>query len=252
MLRRFDWKKPPDVEYPALYPELHTAPIALIAKRCEEETERFRRERASDSRFCFELFRRAVLDRGDQAWELILSAYRAQVLSWVRRHPAYPSLRDDAQDLADLAFERMWVALTPEKFRASATDLRAVLTYLQMCVNSVVQDRVRADRRRDHEVDIDAEDRLETEAGPTIDPADEALDNVRSQMLWREIQARLQDDRERIAMHESFLLGLKPQEIQARHPAAFREVVDVYRAKQNVILRLRRDPAFSAAFGADD
>jgi hypothetical protein len=40
----------------------------------------------------------------------------------------------------------------------------------------------------------------------------------------------------------SFVLDLKPGEIQERHPELFASVDDVYRIKRNVVERLRRSP----------
>jgi len=43
--------------------------------------------------------------------------------------------------------------------------------------------------------------------------------------------------------HLSFVAGLTPREIRARHPDRFVEVYEVYRLKRNVIDRLRRSGA---------
>jgi hypothetical protein len=60
--------------------------------------------------------------------------------------------------------------------------------------------------------------------------------------LWRLVEARLLDDQERLVIDGLFVLGLKPRELQAAHPRELPAVSDVYRIKQNVMARLRRDP----------
>ena len=43
--------------------------------------------------------------------------------------------------------------------------------------------------------------------------------------------------------------GLKPREVQARHPALFPTVTNVYRTVRNLRERLARDPAIRAFLG---
>ena len=57
------------------------------------------------------------------------------------------------------------------------------------------------------------------------------------------------NDRERLVVYASFSLGLKPRELCAQYGDQFANVRDVYRIKQNVLERLRRDPELKTILG---
>ncbi|MCA9869589.1 MAG: hypothetical protein KC487_04300, partial [Anaerolineae bacterium] len=49
------------------------------------------------------------------------------------------------------------------------------------------------------------------------------------------------NDKERAVIYASFVLGMKPAELLESQPQLFDDIKDVYRTKQNVLERLRRD-----------
>jgi hypothetical protein len=59
--------------------------------------------------------------------------------------------------------------------------------------------------------------------------------------LWDLIKARLQDEKEHSVIYGSFVLALKPQELYELFQNLFSDVDEIYRIKQNVLFRLRRD-----------
>jgi hypothetical protein len=48
------------------------------------------------------------------------------------------------------------------------------------------------------------------------------------------------------------MLDLKPQELYDHFRGVFSDVDEVYRVKQNVLARLRRDPEFQKLLGGND
>jgi DNA-directed RNA polymerase specialized sigma24 family protein len=228
--------------------DLQPLVLSGLAHRCASETERYFARQAYDPRYCFELFRRAILHRDPRAWEHLYSQYRPLVAGWVRRHPAFSSTDEEAQYFVNRAFEKMWLALTPGRFHRFP-DLKSLLRYLQMCVHSTVLDVVRA-----NECPV-ADTPVETLAagGSSDEPAVEhaALARIRRQEFWREIEARLRSDQERRVVYGSFVLALKPSELYNQYPGTFRDVNHVYRVKENVLARLRRDSALEELFGQD-
>lgn len=226
--------------------DLQLLTLAGISHRCTRETNLFFRRRTYDPRYCFELFRRAILHRNQRAWELIYAQYTPQVSRWVRRHSAFASAGEEVQYFVNRAFEKMWLAITPDKFGHFA-DLKSLLRYLQMCVHSAIVDTVRASEQA--LVDIE-EARLRAES-PSNAPAVEhaAMDQIQRQQLWQEIGARLHNDKERKVIYGSFVLALKPRELYAQYRELFRDVTEVYRVKENVLARLRRDADLQELFG---
>src|SRR5262245_34251742 len=116
--------------------------LSELARRCAEETERFFAGRGHDSQFCFELFRQAIVEGDAAAWDLVYRQSESLVTGWVVRHTALEASGEAAPYFVNRAFEKMWAALTPEKFR-DFPDLKFLLRYLQMCVHSVLMDHLR-------------------------------------------------------------------------------------------------------------
>lgn len=222
--------------------------LSDIAHHCTQETNRFFQGQSYDPQYCFELFRRATMDRDQRAWELVYAQYRPLVAGWVERHPAFPASGEEVQYFVNRTFEKMWVALTPDKFD-HFSDLKSLLRYLQMCIHSVLLDCVRTTEQSAVKVQAEALAVENQAKGPSVE--DEALAWVHRQELWWEINARLRNEKERRVAYGSFVLALKPRELYAQHRETFRDVNEVYRLKENVLARLRRDTKLKKFLGED-
>ena len=221
--------------------------ITDLAQRCEQETNRYFRRREHDPRYCFELFRRAI-QHGDQSvWENIYPCYNALVASWVKQHPGFESTGEKVEYFVNGAFGKLSVTLTSERFRGFS-DLGSVLSYLKLCVHSVIVDHNRAaDQASLFSLDDASEE-------PSADPPPEAqvLERVSQHELWERITERLHDEKERSVMQGIFVFDLKPRELYDHSPTIFTDVHEIYRIKQNILARLRRDPEIRKFLGAGD
>jgi DNA-directed RNA polymerase specialized sigma24 family protein len=219
--------------------DLNALPLAGLTHRCTQETESFFRRDSYDPVFCYELFRRAILERNQRAYDCLYRQYQPLVASWVERHPSYPGAGEEIQYFVNRSFEKLWHALTPEKFQRFP-DLKALLSYLKLCAHSVVIDHART---RQHAL-------LHEAAGDTLLAGQAASNNVegdtvetaQQQEFWRVVNRRLAGEKEQAVVFGSFVLAMKPAELQLRYAHLFSDVKDVYRTKQNVLERLRRDP----------
>lgn len=217
------------------------------ARRCAEETQRFFHPKPSDPpfdpHFCFELFRLA-LGEGDQiAWDLLFQQYRPLVVGWVSRHPDIQRSGGEIQDYVNRAFERMWAALSPAKFERFR-GLSALLAYLKMCAHSAIMEDLRRRGPADRIVALDDEPTsLKVARAVGIDSPTERtlLAREARDRLWHAVNERLQDSREQLVVYCLFELGLKPKAILARHPEVFRDVREIYLTRQVVLERLSRD-----------
>lgn len=226
---------------PQYAPPYAALSLGEVALRCAQETQKFFQNLAYEAGYCFELFRRAVVTGDQRAWDLIYQQYHAQVMRWVNRHPAFSACREEAQYFVNRVFERLWRSLTPEKF-GNFADLKRVLAYLQVCVHSLILDdcvRAREAPGADEQELDDLLERLPYRDGQT--PEDEALARSRQQRLWRWLAGRLKDEQERAVVEGLFVFELKPRQMPAAYPGLFASVQEVYRLKQNVLDRLRRD-----------
>ena len=143
---------------PGLPPGFTAQPATTqdLAQRCAHETELFFQRRKCDSRFCFEMFRRALADRNEQAWECLYTQYCPLVTGWVRQHTKFAATSEEPAYFADRAFEKLWTSLLAERF-GRFPDLKSILRYLQMCVHSVIVDYVRTVEWTEPEEEADSQ-----------------------------------------------------------------------------------------------
>jgi hypothetical protein len=219
--------------------DLHKLSLNYLGHRCARETDHFFHRRKHDPSFCFELYRRAAMNRDEAAWEYIFRQYQPLVAGWVERHSLFPTCNEETEFFVNRAFEKLWAVLTPEKF-SRFPDLKAVLRYLQMCVHSVIVDYLRASEQASLLED-------EPGAGEWIaDPQQssleaDALRRVQASAFWELLSGKLKSEKERRAIYGSFVLALKPAELVQHYPGVFQDVKEVYLVKENVLDRLRRD-----------
>jgi DNA-directed RNA polymerase specialized sigma24 family protein len=218
--------------------------LAELAHRCSRETQEFFQRRDYDPRYCLELFRRAMVARDQGAWELVYAQYRPLVTRWVFRHPSFRLTGEEAQFFVNRAFEKMWTALDPGKFGGFGS-LPAVLRYLQMCVHSAIMDLIR-DSDPAEEIDEDAAENIRS-ADPPVE--ERIVRRERRRELWARLETRLKSEQERCVLRGCFALALKPVEVYERYRDHFSSIQEVYRVKENLIDRLRRDPELAEYLG---
>lgn len=219
-------------------PRPRRMPLAAVVAAHRAEMEKRQREEPYTDSFGVELFRRAIAERDQGAWEAVVLQYRPLVSAWVRRHAAYAPGRTDAEDVVMCAFGRFWKAIGPERL-PDFPELAALMRYLKLCVHSVLLDEVRAQERA-------PETPLET-----LDVEAMAVDRLAAAQLWSAIERALDDHAERLVVYLSFGLGMKPASISQKHPGQFASAADVYRVKRNALGRLRRSPEILALVDQD-
>src|SRR5262249_10173959 len=181
----------------------------------------------------YELFRRAILKREEEAWATIHARYRGLMVSWVSRYGANISAGEWATDIADHALARAWAALTPERF-AEFPTLPRLLGHLRMCVVTTAIDSARALASSTCAPDVEYVD-------SSAAPEQAVLADLDREELWRIVIALASTEAERMVLVESFAYALPPRTIQARHPQLFPDVTAVYKVKRNICTRLQRN-----------
>jgi DNA-directed RNA polymerase specialized sigma24 family protein len=211
--------------------------LSGLRHRCAVESDRFFNRQEHDPRYCFELFRRAINEHNEQAWHFIYEQYRPLVAGWVKRHSLFSTTEEETQYFVNRAFEKMWAAITPAKFD-TFPNLKSVLSYLQMCVHSTLVDYSRSSEQT---VLIDEEALARTPDAGTSNVERRVARQVEREALWRWLNERLNNDKERRVIYGTFVLAMKPRELYAEFQQEFDSVNEVYRVKENVMARLRRD-----------
>jgi DNA-directed RNA polymerase specialized sigma24 family protein len=180
----------------------------------------------------YELFRRAIVERDDEAWAAIYTHYRQLLISWARHASARAPAVGQYEDIADRALARAWSALTAEQF-GQFPSLAALLAYLRACVGAAAIDAARAEATRER-----AYQKLEL---PLVTTPEELVLGAQSRdELWQLLNKLISSEHERIILIESFVLGLPPRTILERHQDRFEDVPAIYGAKRNLLNRLER------------
>ena len=234
------------------YP-LRQAPFETLAARCAEETERFFQRQEHDEAPCFELMRRALVERSEAAWEFLYRQYTPLVISWIQEHSQFAACGEDAEYFINESFQRFWRACTAANFD-NFPGLRPLLSYLKACVHSTITDHLRTrelQMRLHHpSVDLGVDDFIHpTSIGAADVPVEEqVIDQDHRRLLWKLVQQRVVHDQERAVVYHQFIEGWKPREIVARCNGLFADQQEVYRVRDNLVRRLSCDPELRAYF----
>ena len=218
--------------------------LSTLVQRCVTKSEHFYRGVAHDSSFAFELFRRALVDQNEAAWEHIYGHYSPLVESWVRRCGAFAQTGETSEYFVVSAFTKFWRAMRNKPFE-SFPNLAALLHYLQLCTSCVVIDSVRAQSW----AEMLPEEALATATDERANPDETVLDRAEKAEIWSCVNTLVSDCAERVILYESFVLGMKPGEIFTRHGALFSSITVVYNTKRNLLERLGRNQQLRGLVG---
>jgi DNA-directed RNA polymerase specialized sigma24 family protein len=218
--------------------------VAQLARRCAEEMARYQRREPHDSRYCYELFRCALVQRDEGAWAAIYGQYRRLVNHWLGHVPG------DLEALANQAFARFWSALPPHRF-GDFPSLEAILAYLKRCAQGIAIDaRRREERRQAREAAFLQMRQVAAEREASSFTA-RVLDGIVSEQLYEYVTGRLDGTQESVVFRASFEWGLGPAEIAERWADVFSCAREVSRVKERILRRLRRDRGLIELLGME-
>lgn len=206
--------------------------LTVLEEHCGKEMQKQRRKEVFDDQYCLEIFRRAIVQRADQAWVTLQQRFGETVRVWLRSHHSSDlALRHDSEEnYIALTFSRFWYAVREQQ--VEFPTIYAALSYLHATLNGVIIDSLRTQRRA-REVPL-----------PETDAPDEPISPEREdedQSIWKSLQGLIADTREQRVLYLLYYCGLKPREVVARCPQEFSDVKEVYRLNHNILDRLRRN-----------
>jgi hypothetical protein len=202
------------------------------------ERDQDRQRQPVDERAGLELFRRAIQERDELAWEQMYQQWKGLLLHWLFQHPAVRLALGQAppESYVTAALSKFWQATTrAERPKQEFSTLAGALAYLRSCLNSVVLDAARQALVRQCEVGE------EVLAGEVVSQPPAAIAGD----LWRSIERALPDRRERLLVYLRYVLGYRPREIVVTHRQEFPHVEEVYQMERNILQRLSRHPALA-------
>jgi len=186
--------------------------------------------------YAFELFRRAIGQRDEQAWSGLYELYHAMVSSWMlRRAPAL--VAEDLAALVNEVFAKFFRSIGPEKLK-NFPSVGSLLAYLKCCTSSVWADYCRSQLTRQREDPLES---LPQQSLMLDDFAASVIDQLTAQEAWAMIAGAVPAQEERLILVLVCSQGWSPAKLQHRYPCLFPSVEDVYRRRRNVCERLRRN-----------
>ncbi|MBX3010815.1 MAG: sigma-70 family RNA polymerase sigma factor [Caldilineaceae bacterium] len=222
---------------------LEWTPIQLLA-RCRDS-----RPDNSHERFCFELFRRAIVEKSEQCWATIYQQYQNLVYHWTLDFAQTNHVIDDlvVEELVVEAFTSFWRAYTAEKL-SQANGIGSILSYLKSCAATAVLQARRKVRKESIETSwndlaVDAQPLANT--GPMANPGPGVeqliVNQVSAEQLWAIVDSCCHDEKERIIARLSFVSDLKPNLILEHNRDLFVDVAEIYTIRRNLKNRLWRN-----------
>ena len=181
---------------------------------------------------CYELFRRAVVERDEAAWRTVISDYRRLVLYWLGPHADEDTLQE--------VFLRFWQSQRHRgtSFTTRFPNIGAVMGYLKQCAVTV---RIEAERAQERERRLRERVRQAAVLETVVVIEEDEYHRDDRPDIREAILSHVQSEEERVVFEETYRRGLTPREIQARRPDLFPTREAVYRVKENLLKRLRRD-----------
>ena len=189
----------------------------------------YRAKKKTDNRFSYELLRRALNEKNEEAWVAIYAQYQRLVAFWV------DGPHDTVEDRVAETFTKFWIEGKRSVFRDKFENFRKALAYLQQIAFNVRNDLIRRPRPPQGE-DIPIDDVPETMPDLHLEPVH---DQVEMNELYQKSLLLMEDGKEKLVWKLA-LLGLTPRQIAQDYPDQFTGgVEEVYRIKERILLRLR-------------
>jgi DNA-directed RNA polymerase specialized sigma24 family protein len=204
--------------------------LSRLADRCSLELVKRRRKEAADDSYCLEIFRRAILERDDEAWSILQGCFSENVRIWIRSHANsnLALLRDSEENYVAQTFSRFWVAVHEQ--HSEFRTLNGALSYLHATLDGIFRDMMRS-HRRSQEVPLPEQDSPEE---PAAEQPDDDLD------VWNTLLGLLNNERERRVVQLLYYHGLTPKKIVKHFPQEFSNEKEIYRVNYNIVERLQR------------
>jgi RNA polymerase sigma factor (sigma-70 family) len=219
-------------------PSMRELSLDAVAAGCRDEARRSRRDELG---YCFELFRRALDEGSQSAWQALAAQYERLIFDWI--HAARLPDPAEVEDAAREALERFWRTLAnrSEPVATSFAHTGALLKYLHQCAVTTVLDRRRREQRRARlDARIQAYEGLAPVSSELEASVLERVERGEQVARVRAWVAAVSDQGERRVIQLSFVDGLSPAEIAARFPAEFADAQSVRQIKERVLRRARR------------
>lgn len=213
-----------------------------LCSECVEENDRFRQRKSTLFTACYQLFELAFTERNTMAFKCVYDIFEPQARRWVYRHPDFSNTNEDANYFAHTAFVNMYLNIRKYGLDRFA-NVQALMAFLKTCVFSTVKQAIRENRK----VIFNIED-------VTMFKSDQPIlsKNIEFMEIWKRIIVLIPDETDRLLVHYSFVLDMKPSEIAAKYPETWSDARTVTVALYRIRRILRKDQMLRRLLDLED
>jgi DNA-directed RNA polymerase specialized sigma24 family protein len=231
----------------ALHPSPELLPLDVLLQEAHQEISRFRGKQKTSNVAAFEVFRRALFLRDDEAWVSLYRLYAPLVEAWILlRRQGLVIQAHELEGLVNETFAKFACAIDAQRWQ-QFPETRHLLAYLKCCAVTVAADAWRQQQRRSREASLDA---IDLEQSPLLeDPVEAVINHLVLHDLWQAAGGVVACEQERLILEQHYALGVPLRELQSRYPQLFPTIDGVYGIKRNLLQRLRRSRAVQEAVG---
>ena len=206
-----------------------TMSIEEVYEHAYQEDIKQRLGQPADSKFGYELFRRAVIDQNDDAWRYIYLLYSPLIKRLIGRRA-----NDDQIDgLISDAFTTFWSAMKPDRFHSLPT-LSHVLSYLRQSIASAIRYEHRSVNTMPLFDISEAENYY-------VDDGNYLFTDASNKELWEKVYALLENEKERLVIKSLLINGFTTRYVYENYPKIFKSVNEIRAIRRNAIARLREN-----------
>lgn len=216
-----------------MHMELDILSVHDLGRHCDEQTLRYRQRLTSDTRYCFELLRRALEDHSQDAFTHVFRIYQPMCMNWALHFPGFAATDEPSPDVfVNEGFARLFRDLRGERFQRFES-LEAVMAYLKRCIITSILQQLR--RPRTVELDESVAEAFNT--------------TIEYDQMWQRVCDLLPETEDRLLADLRFQQGMKPSEIAALHVNRWVTPRDVSVALQRIHRVLRKDTQLRVMLG---
>ena len=222
--------------------ELKQLKLIGLIEQCQAQTDLYSRHEAHDTQYCLEIWRRAIMEHDEAAWEATISQYGGFVRRWIAQRLAHaPALRYEEDALVNGVFINFFRFVKPEKF-TNFSSLGAVLQYLKLCCGTIVADAQRDYQARNLDTSLEIGELSPAERiSSDFDLEEAVLAYSDRASFWTGVWQKLPEPTDRLLIYLRYILAMPPREITQLYPQHFENVNAVYRRNKNILWRLRHN-----------
>lgn len=221
--------------------------ITKLSEKCRDA----KKDRANEP-YCFELFRRAILDNDHSAWGAVYAQYNRLVYGWVVKAVGSSSGINiyATEDFVIDTFSKFWNAFNAEQLDLAENSLSHILAYLKRCAITRVGEARRRQVKRALDTQWENVSYINHQSENT-DTVYQVLEKIGEEAIWEEIEQACTDELDMIVARLGIACDLKPKRILDLHPNSFSNAREIYDRRRNLRDRLKRSSRLQNLLGID-